>query len=180
MFEEELLIPEQRVGFLIGKEGKSKKKLEKELKVKIKVSRNGRVEIRSDDSLTLFIAKLVIKAIGRGFSVKNALMLKNENYSFELIELRDYGRNKEDIKRIKSRIIGREGLSKKKIEETTESMVIIYGDTVGIIGEIEDVMLAKTAVEMLINGAKHSNVFTFLEKKRKENKMRRMLETHKH
>jgi len=66
-------------------------------------------------------------------------------------------------------------MSKKKIEETTECIVIVYGDTIGIIGEVEEVLIAKNAIEMLINGAKHSNVFTFLERKRKEIKMKKML-----
>ncbi len=175
MFEEELLIPEKRIGFLIGRKGNSKKKIEKELNIKLKVFSNGRVNIIGENSFKVYLAKHIIKAIGRGFSVEDALLLKNENYSFELIDLDDYAKNKNNIVRIKSRIIGREGMSKKKIEETTECIVIVYGDTIGIIGEVEEVLIAKNAIEMLINGAKHSNVFTFLERKRKEIKMKKML-----
>jgi ribosomal RNA assembly protein len=57
------------------------------------------------------------------------------------------------------RLIGREGRTRRIIEETTNTYVSIYGDTVAIIGEEEDVRAAEEAVIDLINGAPHSAVY---------------------
>jgi rRNA processing protein Krr1/Pno1 len=55
--------------------------------------------------------------------------------STTIIDLRlIFGRSESDIKRIKGRIIGTEGKTRKLIEELTEADVVVYGHTVGIIG----------------------------------------------
>jgi len=50
----------------------------------------------------------------------------------------------------------------------TATEISVYGKTVGIIGTIEQVKIAREAVEMLIKGVSHESVFSFLEKKRRE------------
>jgi ribosomal RNA assembly protein len=65
-------IPKDRVGILIGSEGKVKQYIEEKLQVKLQVESEGSITIElsreaSDPSL-LFKAKDVVTAIGRGFS----------------------------------------------------------------------------------------------------------------
>ena len=74
-------IPKERVGVLIGKNGKEKKELEELTKSKIKVdSKEGYVEIFGKDSILLFTLKEIIRAIGRGFNPEIAMLLLKQDY----------------------------------------------------------------------------------------------------
>jgi ribosomal RNA assembly protein len=44
----------------------------------------------------------------------------------------------------------------------------VYGKTVSVIGTPEQNQIARTAIEMLIEGANHGSVYSYLEKKRQE------------
>ena len=52
----------------------------------------------------------------------------------------------------------------------------IYGKTVSLIGELQNVMVAKEAVEMILNGSRHKSVYAFLENKKNERKMKEFKE----
>ena len=52
----------------------------------------------------------------------------------------------------------------------TDTHISVYGKTIGIIGEHQDVADARTAVENMLKGAPHGNVYKWLEKRRKERK----------
>ena len=58
----------------------------------------------------------------------------------------------------------RRGRAKKYIEETTKTNMVVYGKTVGIIGKMEDVAIAKEAVTRLASGQEHSTVMRFLQR----------------
>ncbi|MHA1129783.1 MAG: KH domain-containing protein, partial [Candidatus Helarchaeota archaeon] len=60
--------------------------------------------------------------------------------------------------------------TRRIIEESTENVLSVYGNTVSIIGNIKTLKIAKKAVTMLIKGASHSTVYQFLYKKRREMK----------
>ena len=173
----ELRIPKDRVAVLIGKDGKVKKEIEVETKTNIKVdSKEGDVFISGEDALGLYSCREVIRAIGRGFNPDIATLLLKSDYCFELIDLKEYaGKSKDTLLRIKGRIIGSEGKTRKLIEELTESYVCIYGKTVGIIGSPESAALAREAVEKLLRGSPHSGVYKFLERKRRDIKRARLL-----
>jgi ribosomal RNA assembly protein len=166
----ELRIPKDRVGVLIGKEGEIKKEVETETQTKIKVdSKEGDVFISGEDALGLYSCREVIRAIGRGFNPDIARLLLKADYSFELIDLKEYaGKSKDILRRIKGRVIGSEGKTRKLIEELSESYICIYGKTIGIIGLTDQVLTAREAVEKLLNGSPHSKVYKFLEKKRSQ------------
>jgi len=88
-------IPKARIGPLVGTKGETKKLLEKELKAKIDVSPEGIVEYHSDEPILEFKLGHIIKAIGRGFSAHDALVLTDDEYTFELISIEEYaGDNK--------------------------------------------------------------------------------------
>ena len=54
------------------------------------------------------------------------------------------------------------------VENLTGAYISVYGKTVGIIGEVNDVYLAHQAVSMLLQGSMHRTVYKFLEKKQQE------------
>ena len=110
----------------------------------------------------------VIKAIGLGFDVDDATKLMSDDYVFEEINLKDVANSQDDLKRIKGRIIGEKGKTKKIIQEYTGVKIIITEHSVGIIGRIEQVDIAKRAIEMLIKGKEHSTVYKFLDKAERE------------
>jgi ribosomal RNA assembly protein len=134
------------------------------------------VRITGDDSLGLFSSREVVKAIARGFSPEIALLLTKTDYAFELLNIADYvGKSQKTALRLKGRVIGTEGKTRSHIEDLTETNISVYGKTIGIIGEIETVMLARRAIESLLAGATHSSVYKWLEKKKKELDRNRMI-----
>jgi ribosomal RNA assembly protein len=180
-FSYELKIPKDRIAVLIGKSGEIKKQIEEETLSNIFIdSKEGDVRITGEDSLGLFSAREIIKAIGRGFSPETALLILKSDYGFELLNISDYiGKSQKKITRLKARVIGTEGKTRKHIEDITETNLSVYGKTIGIIGEAEHVMLARRAIESLLAGATHSSVYKWLEKKKKELERNRMVGTGK-
>ncbi len=166
----EIKIPKERIAVLIGKSGEVKSHIEEETNSNLDIdSKEGEVRISGEDSLGLFTARDIVRAIGRGFSPENAMLILKSDYLFELINIGDYvGKGKSSMERLKGRVIGTEGKTRNYIEEHTESIISVYGKTVGIIGEAETVMLARRAVESLLSGGTHSAVYKWLEKKKRE------------
>jgi ribosomal RNA assembly protein len=54
------------------------------------------------------------------------------------------------------------------MEELPGAEVVIYGTTVGIIGQPEEVEAVRRAVDMILDGAPHGAVYSFLERKHNE------------
>ncbi len=173
-------IPVERVGVLIGREGTVKKKIESMCKVKLEInSETGEVDIIStgemEDPTMIFKAQNMVLAIGRGFSPEKAFRLIDDDVFLHIINLRDaIGRSKRDLKRIKGRIIGKEGKTRRIIEETTNVDVSVYGHTVALIGRLEELTIAKEAIEKLVSGSQHKTVYKFLGRKRSELKRARL------
>ena len=176
-----LKIPRERVGVLIGPEGKTKKHIEEKLKVGLQIDGEaGDVSIalaeNADDPSMLFKAKDLVTAIGRGFSPEHAFRLvRDEDAILDLIDLRTvFGKSDADIKRVQGRIIGMNGKTRRIIEELTDTSVSVYGHTVGIIGTVEQVQIAREAIEMLVKGSMHGTVYRFLHRKRRELKKEKL------
>jgi ribosomal RNA assembly protein len=161
-------IPGDRIGVLIGNNGKTRRRIESTFGVKITVeSDSGGVEIKVNqdqpDVSVMFTVKNIVKAIGRGFSPKKALMLQDEDNDIMVIDLEEYvGTSKNAQNRVRGRIIGKEGKSRELLEELTECQVSVYGGTVALIGPYEMLQMAKEAVEMLLNGSFHKTVWNHL------------------
>jgi ribosomal RNA assembly protein len=177
-------IPVERVAVLIGRGGETRSVIEEKLGVDLKInSEEGLVEIRpspqragSDwDPSNLLKARDIVEAIGLGFSPQRAFELLSENNVLSVINLTDYtGRNPNNVSRIKARIIGSEGKTRRIIEETAHVFVTVGKDCVSMIGHVEDVRAAQEAIEMLINGAPHSAVYRFLDAYAQRRKLRRL------
>jgi len=174
-------IPGDRIGALVGLDGTVKKVIERKLSVDMEVdSESGTVQITmpadSKDPTVLFRARELVTAIGRGFAPDHAFrLLDDEDVVFEVIELRDIvGRSASDLKRLKGRVIGKEGKTRKIIEELSEANISVYGHTISIIGYPEQASIAREAVSMLIKGSLHGTVYRFLHKKRRDLKKQRL------
>ena len=165
----ELKIPEERIAVLIGASGETKKEIERETKCHLDISKEGDVTITGEDGLMLFTAKEIVRAIARGFNPKLAMLLLKQDYMLEMIDMKDIaGKSQNTMERLKGRVIGTSGKSRAEIERLTDTHISIYGKTIGILGEMDSVYLARQAVAMLLEGSMHKTVYQFLEKKKKE------------
>jgi len=178
-FERAIRVPLERVGVVIGKDGATKRSLERELGIRLGVdSREGLVTVRSDSAEIgdPLMAVRVIEAIGRGFSPQRARLLLEEGTAFEVIDLRDFaGRSANSLDRIRGRVIGLKGKSRRVIEELTRCHLSVYGRTVAIIGDPSEVQLASQAVRKLAGGSQHRTVYNELQKARTRRKMERII-----
>jgi ribosomal RNA assembly protein len=176
------IIPLERVGVLIGRVGSTKNKIEQAFKTRLLIqSETGLVEVipmeDSEDPTTILRARDVVVAIARGFSPERALSLVDDDIVLDIIDLREtFGRNERDIARLKGRVIGREGKIRRLIEEMTSVKVSVFGHTISMIGEYENVTDAREAIELLLKGKQHSTVYKLLRKMKSESKKRETLE----
>jgi len=166
-------IPQNRVGALVGPEGKTKQEIEERSGCVLQIdSQSGEIEIEDDKAfepvLTLKVRDAV-RAIGRGFSPEHALRLFQDDAFLEIVDMTEFvGKETKHLERVRARVIGTSGKTRRAIEEATGCEVSIWGKTVSLIGEANEVSAAREAVELLLNGANHGTVYKFLERKRKE------------
>ncbi|MFQ6051454.1 MAG: KH domain-containing protein [Candidatus Hydrothermarchaeota archaeon] len=175
-----LIIPKERVGVVIGKNGKTKAEIEEKTDTRIILNtETGEVTIElkedNEDPFMIWKARDIIYAIGRGFSPERAKRLLDTECILEVIDITQFsGRSQSGMKRLKGRVIGKEGKARKTIEEYTGVDISVYGKTISLIGYPHQVSVARRAVLMLLEGAPHQTVYRFLESKRKEIKVEEM------
>ena len=169
-------IPADRIGVVIGPHGATRKMLSERSGLPISVDSEAN-EVSFDDKAEgadpLMVLKMrdIVRALGRGFSPEHAMRLFSDDVYFELLDIHDYtGKNKARIRQVTARIVGSEGKTRRIIEEQTHCDLAIYGHTVGIIGELEDLAMATKAIDMLLSGAEHASVYGFLESQRRKAK----------
>ena len=155
-------IPEKRIKEL----RKHLRKVEELTNTKILI-KDDEIEIEGEDSLNVFKTKTILKAFGRGFDIETSLNLLDDDYRFELIDIREYaGKSENRQKELKGRVIGKKGRIKSLIDEVTETKISVYGKTIGIIGKWDRVQIAREAIELLLQGKMFETLYRFLEKKR--------------
>ena len=173
-----LKIPQDRVGVLIGKNGETKEQIEKITKTRLEIdSEEGTVVISPtedmEDPLSVWKTNHIVKAVGRGFNPEIAIKLNEDDVYLEIIKIPLFiGKSKKALARYKGRIIGKDGKTRELIIKMAEVSMAVYGKTVSFIGDIENVMVAKEAVEMILKGSRHKSVYSFLEAKQNDRKMR--------
>lgn len=170
---EHIRIPPDRIGSLIGVNGSVKEFIEENCEVELEIdSENGSVRLESKgEPFKALRASDIVKAISHGFSPQNASkILEDDELIFTIIDLSHLSGSPKELARIKGRIIGKDGSTRELMEELTESKISVYGETVAVIGYPEKVKLVEGAIDMLIDGAPHGNVYSYLEKKRLEEK----------
>ena len=164
---DEVKIPKERVGVLIGKEGKVKREIEKITETKLEIdSETGLVKVnrsKSKNQLISVFARDIVKAIGSGFTPKKSLKLLDESYYMQQIDVKDHIPESQ-LKRIKARVIGTGGRIRKMVSEMTNTDIVIYKNNLNIIGTAENGDMAYNALMMLVQGASHKTVFKFIRR----------------
>lgn len=167
---EYIKIPEERLALIIADAGKVKKLIESSTGVTIEIDTDTcEVSVlegkKMEDPLSVWRARDVVHAIGRGFDPELALELLNPAFELKIIDLTEYGGgSKNSLIRIRSRIIGSSGKSKQFIEDATDTHIVVYGKTVCIIGPAEKAHVAAVGIDALASGAMHGSVYKLVEK----------------
>ena len=138
-----------------------RKELEDRLRVKITV-RGTNISI-SGKEINEYFASRVLEAMDYPFLVEDALLLKDEDYLFEVIDIKDHT-YRSDLGVIKGRIIGRSGKTLKVLGDLTGCEVVVKDNHVAIIGKAENIKHAQQAIISLIKGSKQGNVYRTLER----------------
>ena len=180
-------VGKKRIAVLIGRNGETKKNIEDTLGVELIIdSKTGDCEIKPNlnnqnyNPLNIFTANKIVTAINRGFNPTKAMSLLNETFDLEVFNLYNIlGRSEKRIKRIKGRVIGRNGEMRKAIERYSECFLSVFGKTIAIIAEYDNLQIARRAVNMLLSGMPHHTVLKFLESKYNEKKKEEFRELYK-
>lgn len=145
----------------ISKIVEKKNKLEKVLNVKI-IIKGEEISVEGSPE-NEYLAEKVLEALDFGFPLSVALLIKTEDFLFEILDIKDYTHRK-DFETIRARIIGRGGKTLKTLNNLTECNFEIKDNNVGIIGSPELIKNAQDAIILIVQGSKQANVYTFLEK----------------
>ena len=169
-------IPMDRVAVLIGPKGEVKRYIEQRAGVELEIdSADGSVVVNEEGAEDPFVAMRaadIVKAIGRGFSPEHAFSLLRDDYYFYLMDITDYvGKKPNHVMRMRARIIGTNGKTRRVLEELSECFISVRGNTVGIIGDEWGSDVARRALDMLLSGSEHRTVYSFLEKMRRQKKL---------
>jgi ribosomal RNA assembly protein len=170
-------VPDDRIGVLIGQGGETMREIEERSEVRLDIdSESGKVSIETvGDPVLGLKGPDIVKAIGRGFAPEDALrLLEDDMMMFDVVDIDAAARNRNDLRRQKGRLIGENGRTRELMEELTGASVAIYGSTLSIIGGPKQVGAVREAAEMILDGAPHGSVYSFLERKRNELKHKGM------
>ena len=178
-------IPQDRIAVLIGKGGETRRMLEKASGATIEIdSKSGEVmadwgESEVDPVIRMKMPEVIV-AIGRGLAPKRAVQLIEDEVFLKMYDIRDWvGRQANQTRRMRSRLIGRNGRIRTLIEEISNCEMAIYGSTVLVIGDEDGLALANPAIEGILRGSEHSTVLHGLEQDRKRQRLRsRSLESY--
>ncbi|MDH5815527.1 MAG: KH domain-containing protein [Candidatus Nezhaarchaeota archaeon] len=178
IYRDYVQIPVERVGVLIGKGGSVKKEIEDTYGVRLEVeSSTGRVCVElleNSNPANLLVVKNIVQAIGYGMNPEKALKIfSEEDAALHVIDLKYLlGPSRDNLVRVKGRLIGERGKARKLIEELTNTAISISGHIVAIAGKLENVEIARRAIEMLISGSPHGVVWRYLYSVRRRLKRR--------
>lgn len=139
--------------------------LEEELNIEIEWE-NQKLKITSKKGniQDLIQGEEVLKALRWGFEPKIALMLRRQNYDIQKIDLKEYGG---DLHRIKGRVIGSGGKTKKKIERITKTNIMITKRQAIVIGAYNGLQLAVEAIERIASGQRRQYIYRWLHNEKR-------------
>lgn len=165
MIQEKFFIEPDRLSVFIGSEGANKKILEEKFACSIEINSNtGEVFVESEDALNVFILSNIVNAINYGHSPEHALQLEDENIVLDIIDVKPKVRSHTRLKSVMGRIIGKNGSTRRVLEEITGCNVSVRDTFVSVIGPFENVDLVREALDMFIKGASHKALYQYLER----------------
>lgn len=140
-----------------------------EEKLNIKISFEGKKFFIKGEEYKEYIADKILRAVDFGFDPEDAIILTNEDFVLEFIDVKKHTRRK-NLKEVRARLIGTNGKARKTIEELTGAIIVIQGNDVGLIVHSNHLDAATQAIISIAQGAKHGNVFAYLENQNREMK----------
>ena len=176
-------VPKNRIAVLIGKGGQTRKLLEEISGAEVDIdSQPGEVMAEGQeepDPVVRMKMPDVVLAIGRGLAPSRAIQLIQDDVFLRMYDIREWvGRQPNQTRRMRSRLIGRNGRIRSLIEEISNCEMAIHGSTVLVIGDREGIALAGPAIEGILRGSEHSTILHGLEQDRKRMRMQsRQLES---
>ena len=176
-------VPKNRIAVLIGKGGQTRKMLEEISGAELDIdSQTGEVMAEwkeEPDPVVRMKMPDVVLAIGRGLAPSRAIQLIQDDVFLSMYDIREWvGRQPNQTRRMRSRLIGRNGRIRSLIEEISNCEMAIHGSTVLVIGDREGIALAGPAIEGILRGSEHSTILHGLEQDRKRMRMQsRQLES---
>lgn len=147
---------------------RNKKILEKSLKIKLTFK--DKVIFIDGEAENEQIALMCLEAIDLGFSIKTALLIREEQINFEKISIKNFTK-RANLAQVRARIIGKHRKVMDTIEDLTDCFIVLHNNMIGIIGTNEDIENAAYAIKHLITGSKHSAMYAYLEKKLSEKRI---------
>lgn len=138
-----------------------------ESRLNVKITNRGKEVFISGTPEDEYLAEKVIDAINFGFPLSDALQILDEEFLFEIINIKDYTKRK-DLIRVKARIIGTKGKTFQTLCQLTKCCFELKDNEVGIIGSAECIKNAQDAITSIIKGSKQANVYAKLEKNQPE------------
>lgn len=170
-------VPKDRIAVLIGKSGKTRKMIEGACEGDLSIdSQTGDVSISwtgEPDPIRRMKVPDVISAIGRGFSPERAVQLLEDNVFLRMYDIREWvGRQPNQTRRMRSRLIGTNGRIRTLIEEISRCEITVYGSTVAVMGDNDGLSLATPAIEGILGGSEHSTVLFGLEQDKRRQRLR--------
>ena len=181
IFSKTVLVPNDRIGVIIGKKGSTKRAIEESCGVSIAVNgKTGEVNIQtaSDDiqKVQPFKATNIILAMARGFSVSNAMLLLDDTYRLHVLYLQEYvGKSSGALERIRGRIIGERGRARRNLEHLGRSRISVYGKTVSIISKEHKMRTVISAVHTILSGSMHTTAYSKLEAANRHERLDKMI-----
>ena len=146
-----------------GKIIKNKKKLEEKLFVSINIF--GKKATIAGKEFDEYVALKILEAISLGFKISEALLLLDEEYIFEKLNIKEISRRK-NLSEVRARCIGTNGRTLDTLERLSDCFITLHDNTIGIIGHVDEIKDITNAIKSLIQGSKQSSVYSYLEKSR--------------
>ena len=107
-------------------------------------------------------------------SPQRAIQLLDDDVHLRMYDIREWvGKQPNQIKRMRGRVIGRDGRIRELVEELSGVEIVVYRSTILVIGDIESLAVGSAAIERLLGGAEHGTVLKFLEKEKRRQKIER-------
>lgn len=152
----------------IGKLLKNKRTIESSLQVKLEIK--GQIVLIKGKEENEMITMDVLKAMNLGFSVNQALDLKQEDFVFIKIPIKSIS-HRSNLSQVRARVVGTKRRVLNTIEDLTGCYTVLHNNSVGIIGPVKSAENAEYALRNLIRGSKHANVYRYLEEQNAKEKL---------
>ncbi len=156
-------IPEEQVGNLVGRDGRTLRTIEKCAGVHVESLGDGTVRV-SGDSIAVMKAADVVEALGMGFRPGDALELFQEDCQLLVMELSECVPESQ-MERVQGRIIGRRGKVKKHLEDTLGVHMQVTDQRVAAIGVPSRLQVLREVLEHILGGATHASAYKHMDKR---------------